>query len=282
MSTRRNKNKDTQPLTHRLPILIALGAALLCGAASTLAASPPQANHPFFKGSVGDSNLSVRLQEPWHHEDLLAEEALLAVLGEALSQGVLTGYDLRHKDVYGNFPAGRTFIYSHSSARHLHELTELMALHGVDAHIYVAPKVSAFLYRESWGSANENVKTLASGARVMNGREVAVLFEFDSPERRETFHQLILRYAKKDAADEAGLIADSWWQPFYYTDAPFNDFPSISLVILSSQNFEATLTVLEARTAEVVAALHGKGFGLRVEKVWVNPAFFRFLNGDYR
>ena len=240
----------------------------------------PQHNHPYFKGTVGDSELSATLQEPWHHDDLLADEELLTVLGEALSNGVLTGYDLRHKDVYNNFPPGHSFIYSHSSRRHLQELTELMAAHGVGAHVYVAPKVSAFLYRESWGTANERVKTLANGARVMNGREVAVMFEFDAS--RDAFHQLILRYAKKDEADEPGLIADSWWQPFYYTDLPFGDFPSISLVILSSKNFEATLTVLESRTAEVVDALSGKGFPLRVERVCVNPAFFRFLNGGYR
>lgn len=238
--------------------------------------------HPNFMGTTGEYALIDRLGDAWDHTALLEEEALLNVLGDALTEGVLTGYDLRRKSVYGGFPKGQTFIYSHSSALHLQQLATLMAAHNVKARMYVAPKVSAFMYREDWGTAGDNVKTLASGARILNGREVAVMFEFDAPEERNKFHQLVLQYAKKDERDEAGLIANAWWQPFYYTDTPFADFHSISLVILSSEAIEATLTVLPSKENDVVKALSGRGFPVRVDKVWVNPAFFRFLNGGYR
>jgi len=238
--------------------------------------------HPYFKGVTGELSLIDRLSDPWDHTALLQEQALLKVLGDALSKGVLTGYDLRRKDVYRGFPSGHTFIYSHSSALHLQQLATMLAAHHIQARMYVAPKVSAFLYREGWGGDNSSLKTLASGARIINGREVAVMFEFDTAEARTDFHNLVLQYAKKDEQGEAGLIANAWWQPFYYTDEPFADFASISLVIVSSQDFEATLTVLHEKEHEVVAALSGQGFPVRVDKVWVNPAFFRFLNGGYR
>ena len=240
------------------------------------------ATHPDFQGAIGDVSLIDRLAQPWDHTALLEAQELLAVLGEALTAGVLTGYDLRRRDVYAGFPAGQTFIYSHSSAAHLQQLATMLALHDVEARMFVAPKVSAFLFRDDWGTPGENVKTLPSGARVIEGREVAVLFEFDSPDTRPDFHDVVLRYAKKDEADEAGLIEDAWWQPFYYTDQPFQNFASISLVIVTSEQFEATLTVLHERSDEVVEAVSGRGFPVRVERVWVNPAFHRFLQGDYR
>jgi hypothetical protein len=238
--------------------------------------------HPDYKGKIGESALLKMLQVPGQYDDLLAEQDLLRVLGEALSAGLLTGYDLRRKDAYSGFKPGHTFIYSHNSRRHLSQLATMMAAYDISARVYVVPKVSAFLYREGWGTANENTHTLPGGARVMNGREMAVMFEFDTPAARTDFHELIRRYAKKDAKDETGLIADAWWQPFYYTDQTLADFPRISLIIVSSEHHEATLTVLDEKADDIVQALSDKGFAVRVEEVWVNPAFHRFLQGGYR
>jgi len=238
--------------------------------------------HAYFMGVVGEISLIDRIDDTWVHDDLLAENELLSVLAEALASGVITGYDLRHKGVYAEFPEGRIFIYSHSSRTHLKQLVSVLAAHDVGARVYVAPKVSAFLYREGWESPDESVIALPGGVRVVNGREAAVMFEFSSPEDRAQFHEVVLRYAKKDEQDEPGLIQDAWWQPFYYTDQPFTSFPSISLVVLSSNRFEATLTVVHEKTDRVVRALSNRGFPVRVDKVWVNPAFFRFLGGDYR
>ena len=106
-----------------------------------------------------------------------------------------------------------------------------------------------------WGPASGAVKTLPGGVRVINGKEVAVLFEFEKPEDRLIFHELIERYAKKDAADEPGLIENAWWQPFYYTDTELSDFKEIGLIILSSDRFEATLTVVPGK-------IDGKGHTL--------------------
>ena len=92
----------------------------------------------------------------------------------------------------------------------------------------------------------------------------------------------MLAHAKRDAQTEAGLLADAWWQPFYYTDAPLAGFEPISLVILAGGNLEATLTVPLDRTALVVEAFADAGFQQRVQQVWVNPAFHRFLLGDFK
>ena len=93
-------------------------------------------------------------------------------------------------------------------------------------------------------------------------------------------HDLIQK--KKDEKDEPGLIENAWWQPFYYTDQAFEGFEPISLVVISSDNHEATLTVLEEKTEKVVQALKDDRWDMRVDRVWVNPPFFRFLNGGYK
>lgn len=243
-----------------------------------------QAEHPGLLGRIGDASVFLQLQRMLDHEGLLSDRAFVDALHGALAKGILTGYDLRVRSVYDGFPEGQYFIYSHSNLKHVQQLTTLLHREGVDGWIYLVPKVSAFLFRDDWGEPGENVVSLPDGRLVMQGREMAVLFRFDAADGRQRFHDLVTRYAKKDSADEPGLIKHAWWQPFYYTDEPLQGFRKISLVILSRDELEATLTVLEERTEEVVKALEGneKDWQLRVDSVWVNPPFFRFLNGGFK
>ncbi|MFT7221736.1 MAG: hypothetical protein ACI8Z1_003358 [Candidatus Azotimanducaceae bacterium] len=238
--------------------------------------------HPALMGRIGDPSVLHHMAGAFRYGNLLKENAFLDRLGQALSDGVLTGYDLRMKGVYDNFPAGHTFVYSQSNLVHLQQLVTLMASEGINGWVYLTPKVSAFLYREDWGPASEAVKTLESGVRVVQGREVAAMFQFDAAGDRMRFHEMMLRYAKKDSEDEVGLITSSWWQPFYYSDQALKGFKPISLLVISSDRHEATLTVLEEKTESVVAALADLPWPSRVDRVWVNPAFYRFLNGDYK
>jgi hypothetical protein len=239
-------------------------------------------NQGALMGRIGDAMLQVNLAKALDHSELLAADEFLAVLGEELDRGVITGYDLRQRSVYDGFPPGRTFIYSQSSQAHMRQLVALMSSEGINAWVYVVPKVSAFLYRDDWGPASDNVVTLDGGARVVRGRELAALFHFDTREDRLRFHELITLFAKKDEKDEPGLIVNAWWQPFYYSDEPVVGFMEISLVVMSSARFEATLTVLPPKTASVVAALKDKPWPTRVDTVWVNPPFYRFLQGGYK
>ncbi len=238
--------------------------------------------HPGLLGRIGDASVFIRLEEPLDHGALLSDNEFIAALHQALSDGILTGYDLRRRATYDGFPEGRTFIYSHSSLNHIQQLLTLMHREAINGWVYLVPKVSAFLFRDDWGEPGDNVVSLPDGRLVMQGREMAVLFRFDSSSDRVRFHELVTRFAKKDEADEPGLITHSWWQPFYYTDDTLDGFQPISLVILSKGGYEATLTVLEDRTADVVKALEGGDWVLRVDRVWVNPPFFRFLNGGFK
>jgi hypothetical protein len=240
------------------------------------------ANHPALMGRIGDASLYHHMAGAFDHSTLLKDNVFLEVLGEALVDGVLTGYDLRSKGVYDNFPVAHTFIYSQSSLLHMRQLVALLDSEDIEGWVYITPKVSAFLYRDDWGPASDAVVTLPGGVRVVQGREIAVLFQFDSSDDRKRFHEVVTKFAKKDEKDEPGLIENAWWQPFYYTDQAFEGFEPISLVVISSDNHEATLTVLEEKTEKVVQALKDDRWDMRVDRVWVNPPFFRFLNGGYK
>ena len=239
-------------------------------------------DHSALIGRIGDVALLSRMSSNHNYDELLAATNFIRVLSEDLSNGVITGYDLRLKGVYDDFPRARTFVYSHSSLLHMRQLVSLLESEGIGAWLYITPKVSAFLYREDWGTASDSVVILPSGVRVVQGREMASLFLFDSASDRSRFHDIVTRYAKKDSEDEPGLIEDSWWQPFYYTDSPLAGFEPISLVVVASETHEATLTVREEKSQGVIDALADNPWPTRVDKVWVNPAFYRFLGGDYK
>ena len=239
-------------------------------------------NHPALIGRIGDASLYHHMADAFHRPTSLKDNVFLEMLGKALVDGVLTGYDLRRKGVYDNFPVAHTFIYSQSSLLHMRQLVTLLDSEGIKGWVYITPKVSAFLYRDDWGPVSDAVVTLPGGVRVVQGREVAVLFQFDSSDDRGRFHEVVTRFAKRDAKDELGLIENAWWQPFYYSDQAFEGFQPISLVVISSDNHEATLTVLEDKTTSVVQALNDDRWDLRVDRVWVNPPFYRFLNGGYK
>ena len=240
------------------------------------------ARHPALLGRIGDADLLSRLSQPLDYDQLLAASDVLEALGSALSDGVITGYDLRLAGVYDNFPPAQTFIYSHSELLHIRQLVTVLNRENVSAWVYLTPKVSAFLYREDWGGAGDNVVTLPSGTRVVQGKEMAVLFRFDSAKDRRRFQQVVNIYAKRDSREETGLIAGAWWQPFYYTDRPMPEFEPISLVVLATAEYEATLTVVEEKTQVVIDALKTTPWPTRRDRVWVNPAFYRFLNGGYK
>ncbi|MEM7099750.1 MAG: hypothetical protein AAF541_15895 [Pseudomonadota bacterium] len=236
----------------------------------------------YFLGSLGEARLVAALDQPWDHTDLVRQSGLLNLLGQALADGAITGYDLRVSGVYDRLEDERTLIYSHNSKLHLQALVNLLADNDVSAQVYLLPKVSAFLHRPQWGGDPDALQTLPNGLKVVNGREAAVLFAFADAEDKKMFHNMVQRYAKRNHEDQTDLLIHAWWQPFYYSAVPFADFSAIDLVVIRSSNFEATLTVLPDKTDSVVDAVNSDDFELSVDRVWVNRGFFRFLMGDFK
>ena len=233
-------------------------------------------------GPFGAAVTQSRLDRIGDHSELLDETKFIDSLNQLLNRGVITGYDLRKVHINAGFDPELTLTYSHSSVLHLKQLSALLSSENIEGFLYAAPKVSAFLFRDDWGEPPANVATLKDGTRVVNGREWVVFFEFKDVKAKHQFHQVITRYAKKDEEDEQGLIAESWWQPFYYSETMIDDFEHINLILLRSDKTEATLTVLPEKVASVRSALISGEWDISLEDVWVNKPFYRFLHGDYK
>jgi hypothetical protein len=233
-------------------------------------------------GPLGDSVTLSRLNKIGDHDELLREGGFINSLQQLLSEGVITGYDLRKVNISAGFDPQRTLTYSHSSVVHLKQLNALLKSENINGLLYAAPKVSAFLFRDEWGVPGDNVETLVDGTRVVHGREWVVFFEFATAAEKLDFHRIVTRYAKKDDENEQGLIADAWWQPFYYSETMIEAFEHINLILLRSDTTEATLTVLPEKVASVTEALADQPFNTTIEDVWVNKPFYRFLQGDYK
>jgi hypothetical protein len=233
-------------------------------------------------GPFGAGVTQSRLDRIGDHDELLKETKFIDSLHRLLSKGVITGYDLRKVHINAGFDPALTLTYSHSSVLHLKQLSALLSSENIEGLIYAAPKVSAFLFRDDWGEPPNNVATLKDGTRVVNGREWVVFFEFENANAKQQFHQVVTRYAKKDEENEPGLIADAWWQPFYYSETMIDEFEHINLILLRSDTTEATLTVLPEKVASVKSALIAENWTPSIENVWVNKPFYRFLKGDYK
>lgn len=216
------------------------------------------------------------------HDDLRQDAELMAALDKAIGEEILTGYGLRPRNVSAATKADRTLIYSHSNLPHVRQLIGLMASEGLKGRVLIAPKVAAFVFREGWGERPDWINELGDGVYVAQGPEMLVHFELASPDDRQRFDDLVNRYAKKDSEDDTGDLVRSWWQPFYYGESEAEGFHQISRVTLYGDNVEASLLMLSEREQLVEEYFADQPWEMKVDSIWVNAPFFRFLEGDYK
>lgn len=224
----------------------------------------------------------MRVKSIGGHEALRQDTALMAALDQAIGDEVLTGYGLRPRDVSAPTAADRTLIYSHSSLAHVKQLIGLMASEGLKGRVMIAPKVAAFVFREGWGERPDWINELGEGIYVAQGPEMLVHFELARSEDRQRFDELVERYAKKDSEEETGNLIRSWWQPFYYAETAAEGFEPISRVTLYGDAVEASLLMLPEREDIVREYFADAEWELQTDTIWVNPPFFRFLQGGFK
>ncbi|MDB4474844.1 hypothetical protein N9023_07535, partial [Opitutaceae bacterium] len=216
------------------------------------------------------------------HEELRQATELSRSLDHAIAEGVLTGYGLRRPHVSAETDPHSTVIYSHSSLPHVKQLVGLMASEGLKGHVYIAPKIAAFVFRDGWGERPEWINELSPGLYVAQGPEMLVHFEFERPTDRLRFDELVNRYAKKDTEDETGNIIRAWWQPFYYGETLEEGYHEIHRVTLYAEQAEASLLMLPERTEIVRTHFKDTKWEMQADSIWVSAPFFRFLQGGYR
>ena len=251
-----------------------------------------------YLGRVTDADLMEEMRAVLDSMSIFDNWELDALGTELVMDGIVTGYGLKYAGYDARFLDAYTLKYSHSDYQHAIQLVGLLRSEGMDAYVQVEPKVSIYEYLKEWGTPAAPSPTYAV-QQTDNGRylcysvEYDLMIEFDSADDKEKFHGLIETYAKKydDRVDENGdvtakLLAESWWQPLYSSGTPmrngeFQEMIDNTIYDRTGKYSIHTFTLTEGADAvvdkvgEIAPELTMSPF-----KVYVNPAFVRYITGE--
>ena len=235
-------------------------------------------NHPVY-GRLRDTGAPA-----WLNERAADVRDFEALLGQVMVAGLSTGYNIVPQSLWPQFDTRTTVIYSHSDWQHARQLVALLALHGLTPEVTPLVKQSKFLFRDEWGEPERELPRLANGQRVVDQLEFELFLHFEGPEQIERFGELVTQYAKRDSEDEEGLLHGSWWQPFYRTFEPIEQYHRLVVMLVSYRGFRVNLLSLPDQAEDRLTKLRALSDEWRVTPydIWVNPAFYRFQLGDYR
>lgn len=237
-----------------------------------------------YLGNISDKNIVPRLLAAWETAIFPNDPKTLISLNKFIDKGYTSGYNLVDMREESGFDKTRMIRYGHNDIHHAAQLVYLLKREGFDPKVQLTPKSSAFVYLEEWGESDYPVTTLKSGKKVAIASEYNLDFEFPTIAERDRFQALIDQYAKKNSADQKGLIRAAWWQPFYRSYVPVTGYDEVTETRVTKGHYQADLMALPENAEKQAENIRKAKSGMQVksEKVWVNPSFFRYLKGDYK
>lgn len=245
-------------------------------------------NYKHYLGNVQDADIYSKVYESYRTQDNISANELRTIFDTALKQGLITGYNLKDNRYTPNFDSKLTLTYGHSDITHALQLIGLLRSEGMNAKVQLEPKTSAFVHMREWGepvtSDDYQVVQIENGNFIAYAKEYDISFEFETVKHKEDFDSIITKYAKKDADDEQGLIASSWWQPLYYSNHELENYKVIANNKISKGNYYAQSFSLEEKSADVVKGLNKIDPTAKVEsyKFWVDGPFYNYLIGEHK
>jgi hypothetical protein len=238
---------------------------------------------PAYLGQLSESSLYQRIETHWKIKPEAKPSDFALELRQLIGQGIATGYNLVTTP-WPLFATDRHIIYGHSDIDHAQQLLALLASEGLQARVGLSHKTSAFLYRDDWGILNQSLIDLGNNRRLVEASEYDLHFEFPTASDKTKFVAAIDRYAKKDYANQSGLIRSAWWQPFYRSKNTAEGFASATQIAVSDGKETALLLSLPNQAPALVKAIQqlNPAWSVSPEATWVNLAFHRYLQGGYK
>lgn len=240
-----------------------------------------QSQDTAYLGDLGEVSLYSRLENRWQELQAHTSSTFAQALHQLIDKDIATGYNLA-TSAWPVFSPERHIIYGHSNLTHARQLLMLLASEGMHARVALSSKSSAFVYRDEWGTAaNVPLVQLPSGKRLITANEYDLHFEFKTPQEKTQFMALIERYAKKERTDQPGLLHSSWWQPFFRSPTAHPGYQAITQVVIQQGDEKARLMSLPAQAPALVKAIAALQMPWQIDPQaqWVNPAFYRYLQG---
>jgi len=235
-------------------------------------------------GYVSDTDIYAKLQNAYATSDIIVAPQLQELVNTALKQELVTGYNLKDSRYNSNFIESLSLTYGHSDLKHAVQLIGLLRSEGLDAKVQFEPKTSAFIFLAEWGNPGPNVVQIENGNYITYDKEYDLVFEFATDADKAAFQDVILSYAKKNEADQKGLIAGSWWQPLYYSLTELADYEIISnnkITIEDSVYYVNSFSLNEdvEKVANGFKAIDPEA-SVETYQFWVDKPFFNYLHGE--
>lgn len=242
------------------------------------------APHAGWIGNLGEASVYPRLLPLWAQTLTHPYNDFTRALRQLIERDLANGYNIA-TDAWPDFDPDRTLIYGHSDIRHGQQLLALLASEELQARIGYSGKISAYLHRDGWGEPPENAVALSNARWLIEAREYDLHLEFTKPDDKQTFMTVLGRYAKQQTDNKGPLIYGSWWQPFVRSYTPAKGFEPVTQVSIRNASGNQTAQVLlseqDADTLSDNIRLQGFAWQVTLQPVWVNPAFYRYLQGSF-
>jgi len=238
-----------------------------------------------YLGNVSDKSIYEKLYTAWNNSVLYTDEDLVKELEKGLKKGTYTGYNIKRSENNANFDKELALTYGHSDISHAIQLVALLKTEGIEARVQLEPKTSSYTYMKDWGqprekTANYYVDQSDDNHWIAYAKEYDLKFEFKNIDERNRFNTVIDEYAKKDAADQVGLIVSSWWQPLYHSEEELEGYSLLMDNTKVIDGYEVHIFSLEKASKKIVKSLGKKE--ATTKKIWVNQAFYNYMLGDYK
>lgn len=242
--------------------------------------------HKHFLGYSTDADIYNKIIFTWNSFDQVLMPDFQLPANEMIREGLITGYNVKRPALNARFDPDRTIVYGHSNIAHAIQLIGLLRSEDLEAKVLLEPKTSAFLYLAEWGEPSQSpsfqVELWEDGNGIAYAKEYDLAFEFNDVEDMLRFDEVIKSYAKKDAADEPGLIIGSWWQPLYSARIPIEDYVAVkNNVAMGEDVYIQSFSLVE--TSDDIAAAFAEAYPdteIVTWDLWVNDAFHRYLLGE--
>jgi len=239
-----------------------------------------------YLGYSSDADIYAKLNNAYRTSDIIQAAELRKIVDEALKQDLVTGYNLKDGRYDANFIDSLSLVYGHSDFKHAVQLIGLLRSEGIKAKVQFEPKTSAFIYLQEWGDPGVSelyeVVQIENGNYIEYAKEYDLAFEFASAADKYRFNDIVLRYAKKNEENQAGLIYGSWWQPLYYSLTELKDYKKISNNKIAAGSYYAQSFSLKSQSAAVTAGFKQLDPSATVESYdfWVDGPFYNYLQGE--
>jgi hypothetical protein len=249
-----------------------------------------------FLGYSSETDIYSKIYHAYQTGLAFSNTDLFGIGAKAVQDRVSTGFSLKKNNYDANFLPELTLTYGHSSLKHINQLLSLLEREGIIAKVQLEPKFSIFEYLLDWGPVPEPsegyfVEQAADNFDLAHSYEYDLSLEFNNAKDKEQFDGVIKAFAKKntDNPPDKALLADSWWQPLYFSGNKVNaDYgPAYNNMITDGAYYinsfcppEEMEKARDAFTRLNTQQFNRFGFKHSVLEIYCNNAFIRYLNGE--